>query len=237
MSDDKTLRIPVETAAPTAALPVTANEDATASTTVLPEAQTETLPAYMESDEPTVPLYRNAAQEPRQDRSGSNDRHDSGDSDNSGNPVDANQPNDSNDAQGNPHMPTSTVPPNGGGMRNTRDASPRKSGKWRANGTDDDLVIRPTGPSVPTIILGALLCIVGVAVLFSGMSTPWNWLWQWAGNPRLLVVCTIGGFGVFLIAVAVVWALAITLRNRHMRRDEMAQTPMERSDEQSPERQ
>ena len=124
-------------------------------------------------------------------------------------------------------------------MQDAYDASDDTIGRRRSTGANDDLIIRPTGPSVPTIVLGALLCIVGTAVVFSGALLPWawNWLWQWAKDPRLMVVCVIGGFGVFLIVVAAIWALAIKLRDRYAQRDMSAQTPMRQSGEQSPERQ
>ena len=77
--------------------------------------------------------------------------------------------------------------------------------------TGDD-IIRPSGRSGSTIALGVFVCFIGAATLLCGMHVPMN-LWWWANDPKQSFVFLLGGIGVLLIAVAVIWAIASAVRS------------------------
>lgn len=69
-----------------------------------------------------------------------------------------------------------------------------------------DDIIRPSGRSGSTIALGVFTCFMGVVTLLCGMHVPMN-LWWWASDPKQFFVFLLGGIGVLLIAVAVIWVI------------------------------
>lgn len=69
-----------------------------------------------------------------------------------------------------------------------------------------DDIIRPSGRSGSTIALGVFTCFMGAVTLLCGMHVPMN-LWWWASDPKQFFVFLLGGIGVLLIAVAVIWVI------------------------------
>ncbi len=79
----------------------------------------------------------------------------------------------------------------------------------------DDSIIRPSGPSGSTIGLGIVIAIFGVMVLLFSIDEVLNAIWKmFCGGSGLGWAIMVGGFGVFLIAVAGTWALAKVMRDR-----------------------
>ena len=53
---------------------------------------------------------------------------------------------------------------------------------------------------------------MGVVTLLCGIHVPMN-LWWWASDPKQFFVFLLGGIGVLLIAVAVIWAIVSAVRS------------------------
>ena len=68
--------------------------------------------------------------------------------------------------------------------------------------------IRPTGPSLPTILLGLAGVIVGLVGLVLGLWFPNVTMWLVGLNPQAVSALAVGGIGVACIVVAIVWAIA-----------------------------
>lgn len=77
----------------------------------------------------------------------------------------------------------------------------------------DPAVIRRTGPSAATIVLGVILTLVGAAILAFAMRFPW-WLPAFDVDWRVAAALTCGVLGVLFILVAVIWSVAGLLRRR-----------------------
>ncbi|WP_055428227.1 hypothetical protein [Bifidobacterium aesculapii] len=68
--------------------------------------------------------------------------------------------------------------------------------------------IRPTGPSLPTILLGLAGVIVGLVGLVLGLWFPNVTMWLVGLNPQAVSALAVGGIGVACVVVAIVWAVA-----------------------------
>lgn len=68
--------------------------------------------------------------------------------------------------------------------------------------------VRPTGPSLPTILLGLAGVIVGLVGLVLGLWFPNITMWLVGLNPQAVSALAVGGIGVACIVVAIVWAVA-----------------------------
>ena len=91
-------------------------------------------------------------------------------------------------------------------------ASAAVANDGRKNRQIGDDIIRPSGRSGSTIALGVFVCFIGVVTLLCGMHVPMN-LWWWASDPRRSFVFLLGGIGVLLIVVAVIWAIVSAVRS------------------------
>lgn len=69
-------------------------------------------------------------------------------------------------------------------------------------------VIRKTGPSAATIVLGVLLVLIGAMVLAFGIGFPMTALPGLGADPRAIVAIVCGIVGGVLIVVAIIWAVA-----------------------------
>lgn len=69
-------------------------------------------------------------------------------------------------------------------------------------------VIRKTGPSAATIVLGVLLVLVGAMVLAFGIGFPMTALPGLGADPRAIMAIVCGIVGGVLIVVAIIWAVA-----------------------------
>ena len=78
-------------------------------------------------------------------------------------------------------------------------------------------VIRKTGPSAATIVLGVLLVLIGAMVLAFGIGFPVTALPGLGADPRAIVaiVC-----GIVLIVVAIIWAVARIIGSMRHKDDE-----------------
>ena len=94
----------------------------------------------------------------------------------------------------------------------TYTASVAGANDGRKNRQTGDDIIRPSGRSGSTIALGVFTCFMGVVTLLCGMHVPMN-LWWWASDPKQFFVFLLGGIGVLLIAVAVIWAIVSAVRS------------------------
>ncbi|PLS29681.1 hypothetical protein [Bifidobacterium parmae] len=74
--------------------------------------------------------------------------------------------------------------------------------------------IAPTGPSVPTILLGAVGILVGAFGLLLGLRLPDVTAWMFGIDPQTLTALFFGGIGVVLILVAIIWAIAKAITGR-----------------------
>ena len=106
-------------------------------------------------------------------------------------------------------MPTETL--HTVDAQSTYDQS-QHSGRATQNRQIGDDIIRPSGRSGSTIALGVFTCFMGVVTLLCGMHVPMN-LWWWASDPKQSFVFLLGGIGVLLIAVAVIWAIVSAVRS------------------------
>lgn len=77
---------------------------------------------------------------------------------------------------------------------------------------DGNLVIRPSGPSAGTIVLGVFLCLIGLLPIG---------VWHWMPNPQTLLIGGIGGLGVLLLITAAVWAAVSAIHNRRESEESM----------------
>lgn len=77
-------------------------------------------------------------------------------------------------------------------------------------------VIRKTGPSVATIVLGVCVLVLGVAGVVFGWYFPISWMasWTWTTDPRVFAAVGFAVFGGLMVLVAVIWALASMVRSR-----------------------
>ena len=69
-------------------------------------------------------------------------------------------------------------------------------------------VIRKTGPSAATIVLGVLLVLIGAMVLAFGIGFPVTALPGLGADPRAIMAIVCGIVGGVLIVVAIIWAVA-----------------------------
>ena len=82
---------------------------------------------------------------------------------------------------------------------------------------DGNLVIRPSGPSVGTIVLGVFLCLIGLMTMLCLLPIG---VWHWMPNPQTLLIGGIGGLGVLLLTAAV-WAAVSAIHNRRESEESM----------------
>ena len=75
-------------------------------------------------------------------------------------------------------------------------------------------VIRKTGPSAATIVLGVLLVLIGAMVLAFGIGFPVTALPGLGADPRAIVAIVCGIVGGVLIVVAIIWAVARIIGSR-----------------------
>ena len=87
---------------------------------------------------------------------------------------------------------------------------------------DGDLVIRPSGPSTGTIVLGVFFCLVG---LMSALCLLPIGAWRWMPNPSTLFFYVVGGLGALLLVISVVWAVVAAVRLRRQERRSAEQSP------------
>ena len=81
-------------------------------------------------------------------------------------------------------------------------------------------VIRKTGPSAATIVLGVLLVLVGAMVLAFGIGFPMTALPGLGADPRAIVAIVCGIVGGVLIVVAIIWAVARIIGSMRHKDDE-----------------
>lgn len=105
-----------------------------------------------------------------------------------------------------------------------RDTAPIAPSKQvRIGKTDGDLVVRPSGPSAGTIVLGVFFCLIGVGAVACGVM-PVD-LWNLLPNPSTLFFYMVGGFGALLLVVSVIWAVVSAVRLRRRERQSAEQSP------------
>ncbi|MBT1160463.1 hypothetical protein [Bifidobacterium sp. SO1] len=78
-------------------------------------------------------------------------------------------------------------------------------------------VIRKTGPSAATIVLGVCVLLLGVFSVLLGEYFPLGWVmqsWMWVMDPRITAAIAFAGFGGVLVLAAVIWSLANMLHSR-----------------------
>ena len=81
-------------------------------------------------------------------------------------------------------------------------------------------VIRKTGPSAATIVLGVLLVLIGAMVLAFGIGFPVTALPGLGADPRAIVAIVCGIVGGVLIVVAIIWAVARIIGSMRHKDDE-----------------
>lgn len=81
-------------------------------------------------------------------------------------------------------------------------------------------VIRKTGPSAATIVLGVLLVLIGAMVLAFGIGFPVTALPGLGADPRAIVAIVCGIVGGVLIVVAIIWAVARIIGSMRYKDDE-----------------
>lgn len=81
-------------------------------------------------------------------------------------------------------------------------------------------VIRKTGPSAATIVLGVLLVLIGAMVLAFGIGFPVTALPGLGADPRAIVAIVCGIVGGVLIVVAIIWAMARIIGSMRHKDDE-----------------
>ena len=81
-------------------------------------------------------------------------------------------------------------------------------------------VIRKTGPSAATIVLGVLLVLVGAMVLAFGIGFPMTALPGLGADPRAIVAIVCGIVGGVLIVVAIIWAVVRIIGSMRHKDDE-----------------
>lgn len=81
-------------------------------------------------------------------------------------------------------------------------------------------VIRKTGPSAATIVLGVLLVLVGAMVLAFGIGFPMTALPGLGADPRAIVAIVCGIVGGVLIVVAIIWAVVRIIGSMRHKEDE-----------------
>lgn len=81
-------------------------------------------------------------------------------------------------------------------------------------------VIRKTGPSAATIVLGVLLVLVGAMVLAFGIGFPMTALTGLGADPRAIVAIVCGIVGGVLIVVAIIWAVVRIIGSMRHKDDE-----------------
>ena len=81
-------------------------------------------------------------------------------------------------------------------------------------------VIRKTGPSAATIVLGVLLVLIGAMVLAFGIGFPMTALPGLGADPRAIMAIVCGIVGGVLIVVAIIWAVARIIGSMRYKDDE-----------------
>ncbi|WP_278800862.1 hypothetical protein [Bifidobacterium pullorum] len=81
-------------------------------------------------------------------------------------------------------------------------------------------VIRKTGPSAATIVLGVLLVLIGAMVLAFGIGFPMTALPGLGADPRAIMAIVCGIVGGVLIVVAIIWAVARIIGSMRHKDDE-----------------
>lgn len=81
-------------------------------------------------------------------------------------------------------------------------------------------VIRKTGPSAATIVLGVLLVLIGAMVLTFGIGFPMTALPGLGADPRAIMAIVCGIVGGVLIVVAIIWAVARIIGSMRHKDDE-----------------
>lgn len=81
-------------------------------------------------------------------------------------------------------------------------------------------VIRETGPSAATIVLGVLLVLIGAMVLAFGIGFPMTALPGLGADPRAIMAIVCGIVGGVLIVVAIIWAVARIIGSMRHKDDE-----------------
>ncbi|NEG55976.1 hypothetical protein [Bifidobacterium platyrrhinorum] len=113
--------------------------------------------------------------------------------------------------------PSGTVPPyarpQSGAMPPNPAAPPASARPAAASPT----TIAPTGPSMPTILLGVTGILVGAFGLLLGLRLPDVTTWVIGVDPQTLTALFFGGVGVMLILVAVIWGIAKAVAGRGKR--------------------
>ena len=92
----------------------------------------------------------------------------------------------------------------------------------RIGKTDGDLVVRPSGPSTGTIVLGVFFCLVGLMATLCLLPTG---TWRWMPNPSTLFFYVVGGLGALLLVISVIWAIVAAVRLRRRERQSAEQSP------------
>ena len=88
--------------------------------------------------------------------------------------------------------------------------------------TDGELVIRPSGPSTGTIVLGVFFCLIGLMSMLCLLPIG---AWRWMPNPSTLFFYVVGGLGALLLIISVVWAVVAAVRLRRRERQSAEQSP------------
>ncbi|NMM96693.1 hypothetical protein G1C98_1429 [Bifidobacterium sp. DSM 109960] len=96
------------------------------------------------------------------------------------------------------------------------------SGQMRIGTTDGDPVIRPSGPSTGTIVLGVFFCLIGLTATLCLLPIG---AWRWMPNPSTLFFYMVGGLGALLLVISVVWAAVAAVRLRRRERQSAEQSP------------
>lgn len=81
-------------------------------------------------------------------------------------------------------------------------------------------VIRKTGPSAATIVLGVLLVLIGAMALAFGIGFPMTALPGLGADPRAIMAIVCGIVGGVLIVVAIIWAVARIIGSMRHKDDE-----------------
>lgn len=92
----------------------------------------------------------------------------------------------------------------------------------RIGKTDGELVIRPSGPSTGTIVLGVFFCLIGLMSMLCLLPIG---AWRWMPNPSTLFFYVVGGLGALLLIISVVWAVVAAVRLRRRERQSAEQSP------------
>ncbi len=92
----------------------------------------------------------------------------------------------------------------------------------RIGKTDGELVIRPSGPSAGTIVLGVFFCLIGLMSMLCLLPIG---AWRWMPNPSTLFFYVVGGLGALLLIISVVWAVVAAVRLRRRERQSAEQSP------------